>query len=399
MHLDGDRLETLDLYDVLSGPPVPELQALVDLAALVCEAPAAAINLITSTEQHQLAAHGFDRSVCARADSMCAAVLGETASVVVVDASRDARFAANPFVTGARGSVRFYASAPLVVPSGITVGRLCVFDDEPRELGPQQAAALLTLAERVVDLLELRLRSRQLETSRRELTEARDELRRSNERLAVFADQVSHDLRGPLTAILMNAELLSDDPEVAAGGHASRFAAGIAEGARRMDQLIAQVLAHSRVGAGLRTRSLSLGEVFEHARSDLAGRAAESRAEIVVEELPTVAGDPDLLHAVALNLLGNALTFTRPGVPPVVRVSADSVDGRAVVRIRDNGTGVAPELREKAFTHFARGDHEAEGSGIGLATCRRIVEAHGGRITIEATDLPGTTVCLDLPLG
>jgi signal transduction histidine kinase len=248
MHLDVDRLETLDLYDVLSGPPPPELQALVDLAALVCEAPSAAINLITSTEQHQLAAHGFDRSVCARADSMCAAVLGETAPVVVVDASRDARFAENPFVTGAIGSVRFYASAPLVVPSGITVGRLCVVDEEPRELGPQQEAALLTLAERVVDLLELRLRTRQLETSRRELTEAREELRRSDERLAVFADQVSHDLRGPLTAILMNAELLADDPEVAAVEHASRFAAGIVEGARRLDQLIAEVLAAAHRG-------------------------------------------------------------------------------------------------------------------------------------------------------
>ena len=89
-----------------------------------------------------------------------------------------------------------------------------MFDDDPRQLTAHQETALVTLAERVMDILELRFRSRLLEESLQELTRARDELKRSNEHLSRFAEQVSHDLRTPLTAILLNAELMSTEPVV-----------------------------------------------------------------------------------------------------------------------------------------------------------------------------------------
>ena len=96
-----------------------------------------------------------------------------------------------------RPRVRFYASAPLTAPEGVIIGRLRVFDSEPRELDGAQEEALVAIAGRVVDVLELRLRTRELEDSLAALTETRDELHRSNEALSVFAGQVSHDLRTP----------------------------------------------------------------------------------------------------------------------------------------------------------------------------------------------------------
>ena len=105
-------------YAVLDAPPDDALQSVVELAAIVCDVPNAAITLITHDHQHQVAAVGIDPSVCSREDSMCAAVLHEPGTVVSGDARNDARFAHNPFVTGVLASVRFYASAPSSRPPG-----------------------------------------------------------------------------------------------------------------------------------------------------------------------------------------------------------------------------------------------------------------------------------------
>ena len=153
------RDDALWRYDVLGRAPGRELQALVDIAAQICAVPTAAINLVTSTEQQQVATTGFEPSICAREDSMCAAVLETRDRVVVPNASLDDRFRDNPFVTGVLGHVRFYASAPLTTPEGVIIGRLCVFDSAPRDLDEAQEQALVAIAERVVDVLELRLRT------------------------------------------------------------------------------------------------------------------------------------------------------------------------------------------------------------------------------------------------
>src|SRR5687767_3891531 len=170
----------------------------------------ATINLITDAQQHQVAAVGFDAAVFRREDSMCSAVLHEGRPVVVPDASLDERFRDNPFVTGVIGDVRFYATHQLVTPNGIVIGSLCVFDTVARELTDDQERAIVALADRVVDLLELELRTRELAGTVSQLELARAELQRSNEQLAGFAGQVSHDLLNPLTAVSMSLRLVGE---------------------------------------------------------------------------------------------------------------------------------------------------------------------------------------------
>ncbi|MBY9076073.1 GAF domain-containing sensor histidine kinase [Nocardioides sp. WL0053] len=394
---DAARQAGLEQYDVLGKPPSRDLQALVELAAQVCDVPTAAINMITATEQHQVAAAGFDRSICAREDSMCAAVLGEPLPVVVADASADPRFADNPFVTGSLGQVRFYASAPLVTPAGVTVGRLCVFDDEPRVLSVRQHGALLALADRVLDVLELRLRSHQLERSLAELTAARDELKRSNEHLSLFAGQVSHDLRTPLTAILANAEMLSMEPTVVEDEDLAWMVSGIDRAGHRMAAMLEDILAYARVGGDLQSRDTDLGEVVAEVLSDLAPVLDARRADVTVKDLPVVHADTHQLYSVLLNLLANAVKFTADDVVPQVTVAAERRDDVWRVAVTDNGIGVAAERREDMFVLFSRADKRVDGSGIGLATARRVVEAHGGRIGMQAADPQGTTVWFELP--
>ena len=160
--------------------------------------------------------------------------------MVVPDARLDARFATNPFVTGDIASVRFYASSPLVTPTGVPIGTLCVFDDVPRGLSASGARALEVLAEQVVDVLELRRLSR--------------ELARSNEKLTQFAGQVSHDLRNPLAALVGFLEVAADTPGVSEAPDAARALARAESSAARMTAMIGDLLAFARVGGGAPAR-------------------------------------------------------------------------------------------------------------------------------------------------
>lgn len=377
-------------YGVLNEPGGRDLQALVELAALVCDVPTAAINLISSDSQHQVATAGFDPSICARSDSMCAAVLEDSGTVVAEDASTDDRFSTNPFVTGVIGSVRFYASAPLTTPSGTTIGRLCVFDDVPRKLTAEQAGVLQVLASRMVDVLELRLRSRELE-------QTRDELHRSNELLTLFAGQVSHDLRSPLTAVLVNAELLAGEPAVQADPELGRVVAATLDAGRRMAGLIDSILEYARPGAELVISTVDLGDVLTDVLADLAPEIARRGAEVSATDLPQVRGDERLLHTVLQNLVANAVKFTPPGTTPVVRVSSERVGTTWRVTVADNGRGIPEDRRESVFALYSRGEEGPAGSGIGLTTARRVVEAHRGAMGITESDAGGAAVWFTLP--
>ncbi len=399
---DLRRVVEIDKYRVLTRPPRQDLLALVEIAAQVARVPMATINLITDTEQHQVAAHGFDASVCAREDSMCNLVLHAGHPVIVPDARRDPRFRDNPFVTGTIGRVRFYASHQLLTPQGVAVGTLCVFDEEPRILDDDQARALASLADRIVDLLELDLRTRDLE-------QAQQELQRSNEQLTAFAGQVSHDLLNPLTAVSMSLRLAQEQldgrdpspqpsPQPSPGPAPHRVpwllerAVG---GVDRMQSLIDDLLAFARIGGRLARVPVSLDELVADVRDDLA--AALAGASVRVDALPQVVGDPVHLGAVIQNLLANAAKFARPGEAPRIWVRAERREDAWRILVVDAGIGVAVADRDRVFEPLERVDHRRPGSGIGLATVRRVIEAHGGRIGLAETPGGGTTAWFDLP--
>lgn len=396
---DQVRQSRIDQYHVLDHLPPSDLQAIVELAAQACGVPSAAINLITRTRQHQVAAAGFDASVCAREDSMCAAVLEEP-TLAVADASRDDRFAANPFVTGEIGQVRFYASSPLVTPDGVTVGRLCVFDEVARTIGPRETEALEALAHHVTDLLELRLRTAQLEASLAELTRTRDELRRSNDTLAAFAGQVSHDLRTPLTAILANAELLADEPVVCSDPALAPLAIEIVDAGLRMATMIEGVLAHAKVAGRLSIVDTDLEVLVANVLNDLGPRLRQRRADVRRGPLPTVRADAGQLYLVLLNLVDNAVKYAGDR-PPNITIGCRCEPDRWRVWVADTGVGIAPERLEDVFAPFVRAydstEPPVEGLGIGLDTVRRIVDSHGGQLGIDSPPGAGTTVWFELP--
>lgn len=392
---EAARLAELDRLGALEAGGDRDLQALVDLAAQVCRVPKVAINLISGDQQHQVAASGFDPGICSRDDSMCAAVLEVPTPVVVPDATQDSRFASNPFVTGEIGEVRFYASAPLVTREGLHIGRLCVFDDVPHEglLGPETLTVLTVLAARVVDILELRLRSAELERALAALTLTRAELDRSNASLAAFAEQVSHDLRNSLTGVLASVELLAGEPGLDEG--ARQLLDSALGSGRRMSALIDGSLELARAGAPSPGGAARLSSVVAEVAADLGLGLAAATVEVTEDaELPL---DPRLLHAVLLNLVGNAVKFTRPLRAPRVTVAGRRTASGWRVEVADNGPGVPAADRERVLERCVRLASAVEGTGIGLASVRRIVTDLGGSVALDEAPGGGLLVRVDLP--
>ena len=177
------RLKVLWQYEVLDTVPEALFDDLTELAARICEAPIALISLVDEKRQWFKSKVGTTVRETSRDISFCAHAIKQSDLFVVPDATKDKRFADNPLVTS-DPKIRFYAGAPLITPDGYALGTLCIIDQVPRELRPDQRQALVILARHVVSQLELRRRSRDLSNVRSEHEKARSEVERLRTELA-----------------------------------------------------------------------------------------------------------------------------------------------------------------------------------------------------------------------
>lgn len=383
---DVTRRQAIAQYRLIDEPSEPDLQGLVELAAVVCRVPTAVINIIDDRMQHQIAAVGVQAASCAREDSMCAAVISDPRRVVVADARLDDRFATNAFVTGEIAHTRFYASSPLITPAGVAIGTLCVFDSEVGELSDAAARGLDLLAHQVIDVLELRRVQR--------------ELLQSNALLEDFAVQVSHDLRNPLTALAGFLEIAADSPEMAAAPRAASSLARAEAAAARMTTMVTDLLDFARMGgARPHITDVDIADTVDAVLEDLDGALVRTGAEVSVAASTFVRGDGTLLRVLLQNLIANAVKFTVAAERvPRIRVSVETLPDGWRISVDDNGDALPAELRDRVFEPMQRGHGaEVQGIGIGLATCRRIVEAHGGSIGLDASPAGGTRAWFVLP--
>ncbi|WP_433557653.1 sensor histidine kinase [Pseudonocardia xinjiangensis] len=235
----------------------------------------------------------------------------------------------------------------------------------------------------------------------RRLDDQTRELERSNRDLEQFAYVASHDLQEPLRKVSSFCQLLQRRYGGQLDERADQYIAFAVDGASRMQRLINDLLSFSRVGRTTENfTAVDLGETAAVAAAQLEAAREETGGEIVLGELPVVAGDRALLQALLVNLLGNGLKFHREGVSPVVRVECRREDDSFEITVTDNGIGIEPEYSDKVFVIFQRlhGRDVYPGTGIGLALAKKIVEFHGGRIGLVETPGPGTTVRFSLPV-
>ena len=239
------------------------------------------------------------------------------------------------------------------------------------------------------------------ERSEESLQQYADDLARSNTELRQFAYVASHDLQEPLRMVSSYTQLLARRYKDRLDDDAHEFIAYAVDGALRMQLLISDLLAYSRVGSqGKALEPTDLDPVYDQAVADLAASIEESRASVTHDSLPTVEADGPQLGQLFQNLIGNAIKY-RAEEPPRVHVSARRNANDWVFSVADNGIGVETQYAERVFTIFQR-LHTREdypGTGIGLAICKKIVERHGGRIWVESEPGQGSTFFFTMPLN
>jgi light-regulated signal transduction histidine kinase (bacteriophytochrome) len=232
------------------------------------------------------------------------------------------------------------------------------------------------------------------------LSHASEELARSNKDLEQFAYAASHDLQEPLRTVRSYLQLLVRDYEDKLGAGADELINNAVDGVTRMQQLISDLFAYSRVGThGREFGVVDCNQVIDSVIRNLRTAIDENSAEIESKQLPKVLADPRQMMELFQNLIGNAIKF-RTDEAPRVFISAEETGDEWKFLVRDNGIGMDAKYAGRVFEVFHRlhTRQEFPGTGIGLAICKRIVERHGGQISFESELGKGTTFYFTIPV-
>ncbi|AGB39081.1 PAS domain-containing sensor histidine kinase [Natronococcus occultus] len=323
------------------------------------------------------------------AESLAAAACADGEPVVVEDVAADDRFDASSLLPDGE----YHSGLAVAVgPAADAWGVLAVYDDRAREFGDHDVDFLDSVATILATALERRRYERRL-------NEAVRDLEASNERLEQFAYAASHDLQEPLRMVSSYLELLEDRYGDRLDEDAEEFLAYAVDGAERMREMIDGLLAYSRIDSqGDPFEPVALEDVLDDVLTDLQVMIERHDAEITTEPLPTIQGDSSQLRQLFQNLLSNAIEYSGDE-PPRIHVSAERDGDRWRLSVRDEGIGLDPEAADRIFQVFQRlhGTDEYDGTGIGLAICRRIVERHGGEIRVDSEPGDGATFTFTLP--
>jgi hypothetical protein len=292
-------------------------------------------------------------------------------------------------------------------PMGLLADQVAVVSDGAHgtRILPVGPPDLRDMATRVESMrLELVGTLAEVEEQRRGIERRAAELARSNADLEQFAYVASHDLQEPLRKVASFCQLLEQRYAGQLDERADQYIAFAVDGAKRMQLLISDLLTFSRVG---RTSAgfvpVDLQSVIQRAWDGLEASIAESGGRIDIDLEPGtehIVADPSLVQLLFGNLFGNALKYRREGVAPLVQVRATSERSLVRVRVADNGIGIPEEYADKVFVIFQRlhGRDEYEGTGIGLALVKKVVEFHGGTVGLEASPIGGACVSFTLPI-
>jgi light-regulated signal transduction histidine kinase (bacteriophytochrome) len=262
---------------------------------------------------------------------------------------------------------------------------------------PTDAPAVIETHTDITDLIEMQ---REVSQTNQQLANLAAELERSNRELEDFARITSHDLSSPIISTRWLLDLTvsryGEGLDVA-GRESLRQASANLE---RMSELVEAVLAHARVGRdAIRSQEpVDCNRALQTALAHLELEIRSAGAEISCGPLPEVHVRPEPLAQLFQNVLVNAIKYGRPDLPPQIHIKAETASGGWLLSFRDNGIGIAPEFHLRIFQPMQRlHGHEIAGSGIGLATCKKIVERAGGSMWVESTEGDGATFYVKLP--
>jgi PAS domain S-box-containing protein len=321
------------------------------------------------------------------------------------DITKDERYGKNPPYNGMPSGhlpVRSYLAVPVVSRGGDVMGGLFFGHEKVGVFTDDHERIVIALASQAATAMDNARLFTAVEGARKEAENNATALLRSNAELQQVAYAAAHDLQEPLRTIASFTQLAERRFRLATGSESDELVDNIVNSVQRMQVLLNGLLEFTSVSAEeQRPRdTVDLQEVFEECAQSLSHKLKETQGVVQApSRLPLVyPGNRSQLKVLLCNLIDNALQYMRPGVPPEVLVTCEQRDSTVTFAVRDNGQGFSPEYRKQIFGMFKRlHGHEVPGTGIGLALCRRIVEAHRGTIWAESEPNRGTTIFFTLP--
>jgi signal transduction histidine kinase len=390
---EEDRLAALRSYNILDTAEETDFDELTILASAICQTPIALITLLDDKRQWFKSHPGVAEKETPKELSFCVHAIVESNDIMVVnDATRDERFANNPLVTGDT-KVIFYAGVPLVNEDGFALGSLCVIDHQHKELTEIQTNALKIIAKQVITKLELRRKAITLDKLHQQLIT-------SNVFIEKFASMAAHDIKNPLSSMLLSSQALKMRLKNLENDGCERLIDLNISSTNRLMALLDEMLAYSKSPELLMTKKkkVYLNSILEQVLGMInvpAHFKINTPPENHLLNVSVVA-----LEQIFINLITNAIRYNDKENGLINIRFSDNGDNYHI-EIEDNGMGIAKQYHKKIFganfTLKVPDRFKQKGSGIGLSTVRDLIKALNGSISLQSVPGEGTIFFIAIP--
>lgn len=376
---ENERQKAVNKYKNLHSLSNESYDNITSLVASICNMPISLISIIDEDKNYFKSSFGLEIEENLRSLSFCGHAINDSEAITIVSDSRiDERFCNNPFVLN--GSAIFYAGVPLTTKDGYKIGTLCVFDDKPRQLDDNQKNALKILAEQVMILFEKEYQNTILNI-------LQEQLKTTNENLEKFAGVVSHDLKSPLANIISLTNLIEEENEGFLNDDSKMYLSYLKSASYSLRNYIDGILNFYKSDSLLvcNKQEFKLDDLLTEVKNILpisSNVSIESNFENVV-----ITTNKAALQQVFLNLISNALRYNSKE-NSLVKIIFSQDDKHLKFTVSDNGNGIESKNFKKIFDLFEVVDDvnfdKEKGSGIGLATVKKVVESLGGTISVNS---------------
>ena len=384
---ENERLAALRSYNILDTAAEKDFDDLTTLASSICQTPIALISLV-DTERQWFKSHiGLTASETPIEQSFCAhAIVSYNDIMIVDDARTDERFADNPLVTG-NPKIVFYAGVPLINEEGFALGTLCVIDQKKKQLSAEQTTALKVVAKQVVDKLELRRKITDLQI-------ANQELRDANVFIQKFASTAAHDIKNPLSSILLTSQALKIRLQKLQDEGCSRLIDLNITSTTRLISLLDEMLDYSKDPSLLLVKKSEI-DLKQAIKKVVSMINIPDNLEIILPDTnPKLTLSIVAFEQIFINLISNAIRYNDKN-QTIIAIRFAEDDEYYKFEVEDNGIGIAETYHEKifsnSFTLKITDRYNKKGTGIGLATVKDLVTVLKGNIYVKSTQGIGTT--------
>lgn len=391
-HNENERLAALASYHILDTPPEQEYEELALLAAEICQTPISLIGMIDDKRHWFKSAIGTEMVENTKERAFCVHTILKPEEVLVVeDMRKDVRFASNPLVTG-DPNILFYAGVPLVNDEGFALGTLCVMDLMPKELTAHQVSALKILAKQVITRMELQKKLAELETANEVLLEA-------NTFIQKFASTTAHDIKNPLSSILLTSQLLQMRLRKDGDERNMNLVDINISSTKKLLSLVDEMLEYSKTPSILLSNqhSVDLCELLNRVINML--DIPEGVKIILPPNSRSIVCTTVAVEQIFLNLLTNAIRYNDKAETNI-RILFREEDDCYSFKVADNGIGIAEENLKKIFNEHivlnTADRFDKKGNGLGLNTVKTLVEKLQGKIEVESVIGKGSTFIFSL---